>query len=95
MHRPGPGGRGLVDAHGDRVAVMAWHLRVVYPRGLWGWACPVGVEDGVFRAQDVQVNGFVGCVGDMGVVQVDEDRVEMGQDRRVDRVEGFVVRHFC
>lgn len=30
----------------------------------------------------------------MGVVQVDEDGVEMGQDGRVDWIEGFVVRHF-
>lgn len=30
----------------------------------------------------------------MGVVQIDEDRVEMGQDRWVYWIEGFVVRHF-
>lgn len=94
MDGPGPFGGGFVDAHWDRVAIMPWNRGVVYFPWLWGWPCSVGVEDGVFRAQDGQVDGFVGGVGDMGVVQVDEDGVEMGQDGRVDWIEGFVVRHF-
>jgi hypothetical protein len=29
----------------------------------------------------------------MGVIQVYEDRVEKGEDRRMDGIEGFVLRH--
>lgn len=92
MYRPRPWRKRLVDPDGDLFALVAGHGGVVDPGAVWRRACAVGVEHGVLGPQDRQVDRASRRIGYILVVEPDELRVEVREDRGMDRVEGFV-RH--
>ncbi|EAU35269.1 conserved hypothetical protein [Aspergillus terreus NIH2624] len=94
VHRPRPWSRRLVHSHGDHLALVARHAGIVHARGLRRWPCAVRVQHRVLGAEHREVNGLVGGVGHMLVVELDEHGVQMRQHRGVDGVERFVAGHY-
>jgi hypothetical protein len=92
MYRPRPWRERLVDPDGDLFALVAGDGGVVDPGAVWRRACAVGVEHGVLGPQDRQVDRASRRIGYILVVEPDELRVEVREDRGMDGVEGFV-RH--
>lgn len=93
VNRTRPRTRRLVHPNGYLDPIVSWHSRVPCFWGIRSGRCAIGVEDGIFGAQEGEVDWGVGNRRDVLVVEFDEGWVEGGQDGRVDWVEGFVFCH--